>query len=355
MSRLYCLPFFFLQTLLCAGNPPTGSFFFELACFFNDSKGRSYWFFRLQRGSRLVRYDNHMLRFISALRCSTAASPPRPGSLGSFVYKPRIRYSPIFSSRCLEDFLLAKDETIVVLAHTYRHEATDVTVTVIPISHYAHPSFYQQVDMLCQQHHSVLMEGRTPIGGAMHSTMVPPRSMVKNIRPLDCEENEGWEPNEDQAFWQPFSWGVKDSPNMTVIHAADRYDYECLPWWAGLRFNMPFLGSYAREKHCLDMIPELVKNGYKSFAIPWGAGHSRIFHDMLVDNGFENVASCSLLMWSRVDGDRSAAECCRLERLAKRRDRRIFWAQVSIVMVFCYYFLRGSVTFTTHRPDDDEK
>lgn len=213
-------------------------------------------------------------------------------------------------------------EVAAAVAHTYRHERDDITVTLIPLRHFAHPEFFKQVDELCCQHQSVLMEGRTPLTGAPYSTLVPPRERPKRVRPVEEDDSEGWEPREQERFFQPFSWGVIESPNFTVVHAADKYDYERLPWWASLRFSLPVLGSLAREKHCLNMLYPLRANGYRSFAIPWGAAHMPLFHEMLLDNGFECIGMSSLLVLRRVDGDISEGEYDAMLRMQRRRARR---------------------------------
>ncbi|KAH8612072.1 hypothetical protein ERJ75_000931000 [Trypanosoma vivax] len=165
------------------------------------------------------------------------------------------------------------------------------------------------------------MEGRTPYTSAPYSTFVPPRERVASVRPAEYEDSEGWEPREVERFWQPFSWGVKDSLNMTVVHAADKYDYEKLPWWSSVRFNAPLLGNFSREKHCLSMIPGLRASGYKSFAVPWGAAHMPIFNEMLVDNGYVQVGMCALVVVNRVDGDISAGEHQKCSRLLRRQNQ----------------------------------
>jgi hypothetical protein len=280
---------------------------------------------------------------------SQAASSSRSLSsvMPSFEYKIRVRYSSLFASRGLPDFLFSKDEQILSVACSYTHEETGVQVTLIPLVHYAHPQFYQQVDSLCCQHDSVLMEGRVPTTGSPHSTLVPPRKFEERVRPLDEEDSEGWEPLETERFWQPFSWGVIGSPRFTVIHAADRYDYENLPWWASLRFNIPIVGSYAREKHCLDMIPPLLQNGYKSFAIPWGAAHMSIFHDMLIDHGFEQTSMCTLIVWSKIDGDRSAAEWNRLDTKLRFLGMRKALLQAALVIYAVYKLIPYFVGFSS--------
>ncbi|GET87862.1 hypothetical protein, conserved [Leishmania tarentolae] len=242
-----------------------------------------------------------------------------------FIYAPRLRYTVLWRSKQTTDFLVCKDDVALSIAHTYRNPATDVTVTLIPLRHFAHPDFFQQVDDLCSQHESVLMEGRTPLSGAPYSTMVPPRERLKCTRPIEHEDDEGWEPREVESFFQPFSWGVKDSPNHTVVHAADKYDYEKLPWWCSVRFNAPVLGSFAREQHCLNMINPLRENMYRSFAIPWGAAHMPVFHEMLLDNGFENVGMCSLLVLKRIDGSISEGEFIKMQHWQRKRARRVWY------------------------------
>ncbi|CCW69583.1 unnamed protein product [Phytomonas sp. Hart1] len=153
--------------------------------------------------------------------------------------------------------------------------------------------------------------------------MVPSRPPLPPVRPPGHEDDEGWEPREVESFFQPFSWGVKDSPHHTILHAADRYDYECLPWWCSLRFNIPLFGSLAREKHCLDMINPLRRNGYRTFAIPWGAAHMPIFHEMLLDNGFEPIGMCSLIILNRLDGDISEGEFLKLKSWQWRQDQKV--------------------------------
>lgn len=230
-----------------------------------------------------------------------AASTPLPQP--KFKYGSRFLYIPYITNFYrFSTFFQADRDQIRTYFKTFVHPQTKVRVTVIGVLHEAHPMFYKQVDQLCCQHDSVLMEGRTPIAGAPHSTLVPPRKTIGQVRPDGHEDDEGWEPNTHEGFWQPFSWGVRDSPQFTVVHAADRYDYEKLPWWASVRFNVPLYGSYAREKYCLDMIPVLVENGYRSFAIPWGAAHGPVFGSMLVRNGFEEVAGGSLIVFNSIDG-----------------------------------------------------
>ncbi|RNF01069.1 uncharacterized protein Tco025E_08662 [Trypanosoma conorhini] len=260
----------------------------------------------------------------------------------AFSYRPRWQYSFPFRSKRLTDFVTASENSVSSVAYTYQHAENRVVVTLIPLQHFAHPQFFHQVDALCSQHESVLMEGRTPLAGAPFSTIVPPREGVASVRPAGHEDDEGWEPREIERFWQPFSWGVKDSPTMTIIHAADKYDYEKLPWWCSLRFNAPLIGSFAREKHCLDMIYPLASNGYKSFAIPWGAAHMPIFNEMLIDNGFEQIGMCSLLVLNRIDGEISAGEHERFCRIEKRHHRLIQLAW-GLAIVAGLLLLRGMV------------
>lgn len=263
---------------------------------------------------------------------------PSPSTEWKLRFRPRWRYAAPFRTSTLTDYIYCRDDTHAVsIARSYRHPVYDVTVTLIPLRHLAHPLFFSQVDALCSQHQSVLMEGRVPLTGAPHSTLVPPRDPIPpNQRPLDHEDDEGWEPRAIEDFFQPFSWGVKGSPEFTVIHAADKYDYECLPWYCSIRFNAPLLGSLAREQHCLSMIPPLRLNGYKSFAIPWGAGHMTIFHEMLLDNGFESVGMCSLLMFNRIDGDHSEAELMKMRAYEKRITRRVYVAYIAGALMVLY-------------------
>jgi len=251
---------------------------------------------------------------------ATAVGTTREPS--AFTYRSRWRYVPLMCSTGVTDYLYCTADHVISLSHTYKRDTDDTTVTLIPLRHFAHPIFFKQVDDLCCQHDSVLMEGRVPITGALHSTIVPPRQRVQRVRPEEEDDAEGWEPREVVRFFQPFSWGVKDSPNFTVVHAADKYDYEVLPWWCSVRFNVPVLGSLAREQHCLNMIPPLRANGYKSFAVPWGAAHMPIFHEALIDNGFECIGMASLVVVARVDGDISAGEHGKVRAWQRRRHLR---------------------------------
>ncbi|CAM38124.1 conserved hypothetical protein [Leishmania braziliensis MHOM/BR/75/M2904] len=260
-----------------------------------------------------------------------------------FIYAPRLRYTAPWRSKSITDFLVCQNGVALSIAHTYHNPYTDITVTLIPLRHFAHPEFFKQVDDLCCQHESVLVEGRTPLSGAPYSTMVPPRERLKCTRPVEHEDDEGWEPREVESFFQPFSWGVMDSPSHTVLHAADKYDYEKLPWWCSVRFNTPVLGSLAREQHCLNMIYPLRENMYKSFAIPWGAAHMPVFHEMLLDNGFETVGMCSLLMLNRVDGMISEGEFSKMERWQRQRACRV-WYLYGLGLVLLWWLAYAHLT-----------
>lgn len=275
----------------------------------------------------------------SASSSTSSSSSQKKNKWKEFAYRPRWKYSAPFRSSTFTDYMYCKGKSHAVsIARTYRHrEKSDLTVTLIPLRHLAHPIFFAQVDALCGQHESVLMEGRTPLTGAPYSTLVPPRDPIPvNQRPIDHEDDEGWEPRAVEDFFQPFSWGVKNSLAHTVIHAADRYDYEYLPWYCSIRFNIALLGSMEREKHCLNMILPLYENGYKSFAIPWGAGHMCIFHEMLLDNQFEQVGMCSLLMLNRIDGERSEAELLKLQSYEKKLSRRVTFAYIAGALMVLY-------------------
>ncbi|AYU78075.1 hypothetical protein, conserved [Leishmania donovani] len=285
--------------------------------------------------------DGHPTRSTSSAAAGVSELPNK------FIYAPRLRYTAPWRSRQITDFLVCKDDVALSIAHTYRNPDTDITVTLIPLRHFAHPEFFKQVDDLCNQHESVLMEGRTPLSGAPYSTVVPPRERVKCTRPMDHEDDEGWEPREVESFFQPFSWGVKDSPNHTVVHAADKYDYEKLPWWCSVRFNAPVLGSFAREQHCLNMIYPLRENMYKSFAIPWGAAHMPVFHEMLLDNGFENVGMCSLLVLNRTDGIISEGEFIKMQHWQRKRARRA-WYLYGIGLVSLWRLVYAHLTIEYH-------
>jgi hypothetical protein len=135
---------------------------------------------------------------------------------------------------------------------------------------------------------------------------VPGRNLPADVRPPYVGPTDAWEPRDTNLFRQPFSWGINDSPTNTVIHAADLYEPDRNPLWYKLRYQIPFVGGYKRDVHCLSMINPLVKNGYKSFAIPWGAGHMSIMSTILEDNGFEQIGMTGLLVVGAVDGTYSA-------------------------------------------------
>ncbi|KPI86852.1 hypothetical protein ABL78_4088 [Leptomonas seymouri] len=277
----------------------------------------------------------------SASLSSPAASPTR-----KFVYSPRLRYTAPWRSKRLTDFLVCHEDFAISIAHTYRDPVHNIVVTLIPLRHFAHPDFFRQVDDLCSQHESVLMEGRMPLTGALYSTMVPPRERVAHTRPPEHEDNEGWEPREVEKFFQPFSWGVTDSPYHTVVHAADKYDYEKLPWWCSVRFNAPVLGSLKREQHCLNMIYPLNDNRYTTFAIPWGAAHMPVMHEMLLDNGFECVGMCSLVVLKRIDGIISEGELSKMQQSQRRQARRIYYVYgVGTAAILRFLYSRISVDY----------
>ena len=222
------------------------------------------------------------------------AAPPVELNFGS-----RFFLSSIARRFSVLDFLAVHQGQILCLAHTFKHPS-GVTVTLVPVVHRAHPSFYRQVDTLCAQHESVLMEGVFALPGA--TTVVPPRDAHDVGRPKEMEDAEGWEPPNPEAFWQPFSWGVNGSPNHTVVHAADAYSVENMPMWSSLRFNLPIFGSLKRDRACLGRIPLLIASGYKSFAIPWGAAHMPIMATVLDRNDFALIATSRLVAFNRTDG-----------------------------------------------------
>jgi len=184
----------------------------------------------------------------------------------------------------LEDFLQGTSRGVTSTCYSFVHPSTKIQITLIPVAHVAHPRFWHEVDKLCAQHESVLMEGKS--GTALsHFHAIPPRDPYPDEDSMHID-SEGWEPEDLEHFKQPFSWGVRGSNKHTVVHAADTYDYECLPTWARLRFQVPFLGGYKREKHVLALCDKLVANGYQSFAVPWGAAHMPIFANMLEQRGY---------------------------------------------------------------------
>ena len=227
-----------------------------------------------------------------------------------------------------------KNLCLTSYAHTleYSHDPT-IRVTLIPICHFAHPHFFQQVSLLLCQHQSVLMEGHYPNCNAPFGTVVAPTELKTDVIPVEYEasyldaslpgDNEskvaekivcGWEPIDINEFVQPPSWGVKNSPNFTVLHAAELYDAEALPVWARLRFNFPLIGNLAREKHCLEMLPKLVAQGYRTFAIPWGASHMSLMDAMLRENGFREIGAVGIPVFRAVDGEVSESYVLRYQR-----------------------------------------
>jgi hypothetical protein len=225
--------------------------------------------------------------------------------LEKFKYSNRLWYMWCGRFYQMDDFIRSDWDQTELLSHTFKHE-DGTRVTLIPVIHLAHPQFYGDVDALCSMHQSVLMEGRYGNLEA-DATTLPAREPLGIVRPKEEMDSEGWEPINMDEFFQPFSWGVKGSKANTVVHAGDKYDYENLPWFASIRFNVPMVGSLAREKHCLNQIPILRKNGYKSFAVPWGAAHMPAFATMLEQNGFQPVAEQRLVGFNAIDGPISAA------------------------------------------------
>lgn len=272
---------------------------------------------------------------------------PEPRVLPKFTFHGRMWYSQPFRSQKLDNYLKIENGQLLSMATTYQHTLhKDITVTLVPLSHTAHPQFYYQVDLLLCQHDSVLMEGRVPFKQAPFSTLVPPRPLPNQIRPADISETTvSWEPTDMSAFWQPFSWGVRDSPNYTVIHAADCYDYEKLPVLASLRWNMPLLGSFKREVHCLSMIPFLVDNGYKKFAVPWGASHMPIMHEMLLANGFAVTSVSALPVFDECDGEISKGFVRQNAHVLTRKEsREDAWLAILLMCVtFTYFYYNARV------------
>lgn len=231
--------------------------------------------------------------------------------LTPFKFSYRWKYLSFFKVRALgiTEFMNVDPDQATCIAVSYRHPHSGTMVTLLPVVHAAHPSFWRQCDEICSQHHSVLMEGRySPMSTDI--SVIPPREKFNDARPEDEIDSEGWEPPAGEhlrRFRQPYSWGVASSDQHTIIHAADSYDYDKLPVWARLRWNVPFIGAYQREKHCLNVLYQLSQNGYESFAIPWGAAHMPIFAKMLLENGFEKASATRVVLFNRVDGPVSAA------------------------------------------------
>jgi hypothetical protein len=242
--------------------------------------------------------------------------------LSPFKWSSRWRYVTQFRVRAmaLDEFLHVDADQAISVATVYRHPHSGTMVTLLPVVHVAHPSFWRQCDELCCQHHSVLMEGRfSPTSSDI--SVVPPRSMFDDRRPNEEIDAEGWEPQSGEFlkhFRQPYSWGVAESKEHTIIHAADSYDYDKLPVWARLRHNIPFLGGYSREKRCLNILYQLSGNGYESFVIPWGAAHMPVFARMLLENGFHKAGATRVVLFNRIDGPVSAAYLRRIRATLNR-------------------------------------
>lgn len=253
---------------------------------------------------------------------SSHRTEAQAGSPISIQFRARWKYLQTFLRKTLDEFYVSKENEVLVIAHTMQHmDYPDLKVTLIPVTHFAHPQFFLEVDSLCSQHHSVLMEGRSPVKDAPYSTIVAPRARETALRPVDFSDSEGWEPAEISQFWQPFSWGVRDSPQYTVVHAADVYDIEKIPIFASQK-KIPVLLSRAldREKHCLSMLPQLYQMGYKTFAIPWGAAHMPYMYEMLLDSGFEEVSQSGIVVFRSVDGEVSRSYVDIAARSKRRRD-----------------------------------
>ena len=242
--------------------------------------------------------------------------PPKVPML-PFRFTSRWRYLSWFrtDALCVADFLSVDADQAVAVANVYKHLPSGVSVTLLPVVHVAHPSFWRHADELCSQHHSVLMEGRfSPT--SCDISVVPPRAKTEIGRPEEEVDAEGWEPSPGNFmanFRQPYGWGVLESDVHTIIHAADAYDYDRLPAWARVRFNFPIVGNYKREKHCLRILHQLTGNGYESFCVPWGAAHMPIFAKMLLQNGFTQCGSSRIVLFNRIDGPISAAYTRKLQ------------------------------------------
>jgi hypothetical protein len=291
-----------------------------------------------------------------AAAASPLPTPRRPGTAEPILevreelIKMRYKWRPSYWMPCryyqLDDFLRSDWDQCEVLSQTFEHP-DGTRVTLIPLTHIAHPQFYSDVDCLCGFHESVLMEGR--YGNTLaDATVVQAREPLGIVRPKEELDSEGWEPLEQEAFFQPYSWGVKGSKANTVIHAADKYDYEKLPWYAMVRFNIPILGTLSREKHCLNQIPLLKKSGYKTFAIPWGAAHMPIFATMLEQNNFTPTAEQRLVVWSAVDGNTSESWVKQMRvqlRLLKIAHQSIKFIPAGLFLWTCWAAVDGESPF----------
>jgi hypothetical protein len=281
------------------------------------------------------------------------ATPPQALEIN---FGSRRHHLPLARHWNHHDFMYVDMKLVRVTARTFKHADLDTTVTLIPTLHYAHPNFWRSVDALCCQHESVLMEGRYSQAGTEVNTTtgpistVPPRD-VWDGKPKEFEDAEGWEPADIQGFWQPFSWGVKKSPNHTVIHAADLYDHESIPLWASVRHNVPVFGALSRDRHCLALLPSLRQQGYKTFAIPWGCGHMPVMAEALFRSGFEEVASSTFIAVDTIDGVHSQSLC----QSYRWRLRRIGWYETWIMLgvwsvllgVFLWWIQEFTVTCYT--------
>eukprot|EP00759_Apiculatamorpha_spiralis_P039323 PhF_6_TR38142/c0_g1_i1/m.56969 len=241
----------------------------------------------------------------------------------------------------LEDFLSGTKRTVTSRMHTFVNPDTKIIVTLIPISHVAHPRFWYEVDKMCSQHSSVLMEGVcAPKSGDIMA--IPPREMVR----IDLsEDSEGWEPDDVNEFRQRYSWGVIESKKSTVVHAADLYDYDRLPLWARLRFQLPLFGRYPREKNIIALIEKLSdpKLGYDSFAVPWGAAHMPILASMLENRGFVVQSESRYPIFRLIDGPVSAS-------YVRYVYRRVMFLKLSTVLaygsvwLFCMFLFKEWIT-----------
>ena len=69
-----------------------------------------------------------------------------------------------------------------------------------------------------------------------------------------------------------------------------------------------------------------------------------VFHEMLLDNGFENVGMCSLVVLNKVDGIISEGEFSKMQRWQRRRARRIYYVYaVGFVAFFSFLYSYVSV------------
>lgn len=121
-----------------------------------------------------------------------------------------------------------------------------------------------------------------------------------------------------------------------------------------MRFNMPLLGGgFNREVHCLDMMPQLAENGYKSFAIPWGAAHMPVMSQMLSENGFEEIGQSSLSVFNSIDGMYSDGWVRRFDKINRRHN--YFWIAAGIWYAwFCQWFFWWILIGFNFSTDEDE-